>query len=504
MSTEQDLSAVCARAFRRDQSANAVLYDGRWYDWGFLKARADRLSALVAQAGIADTAPIAFIPRNRPSAVAVLLRLVEERRNVRMIYAFQSPAAIARDISSLKPRLVIATAEDWSDEVKAATRSIGAAAIGIGEQGIEPLPGHETATPLAQDDLPGERHIAILTSGTTGPPKQFPVSYDMLSRHIVRAPDVLRAPDEPNPEAAPPLLFFPLGNITGLYTTLPAFLVGWRAELLDRFSIKAWRDHVVRFRPAHTGLPPAMIQMVLDQNIPKEDLASIKALGTGAAPLDPRVQRAFEDRYGIPILLSYGATEFGGPVTAMTAALHAEYGQAKFGSVGRPIIGAQIRVVDAETGAELPPGREGLLEVVSPRMGPDWIRTSDLAVIDEDGFLFHRGRADGAIIRGGFKLLPEVIERALLLHPAIAAVSVVPLPDRRLGQVPGAAIQFQRAATPPSLEEIEAHVRAHLPATHVPARWAVVAELPKTPSMKIDRPAVIRLFDADRGAHHAA
>ncbi len=502
MSAEQDLSAVCARAFRREAATKAILYEGRWYDWGFLKKTADRLSELVGQSGIAEAAPIAFVSRNRPWAVAVLLRLVEEQRTVQMVYAFQSSAGIARDIARLKPALVVLLDEDVSEELTGAIGSVGAAAIVVAETGLSLLAGHERVRAVA-DNAPAERSIAILTSGTTGPPKQFPVSYEMISRHMVRAPDALQVPDAPG-QSTPPLLFFPLGNISGLYTTLPALLVGGWAELVDRFSVDAWRAHVVRFRPAHTGLPPAMIQMVLDRDIPREDLASIKVLGTGAAPLDPAVQRAFEERYGIPVLLSYGATEFGGPVTAMTADLHAEFGKAKFGSVGRPLAGAKIRVVDAQTGAELPPGQEGVLEVVSPRIGPDWIRTSDLAVIDEDGFLFHRGRADGAIVRGGFKLLPEVIERALLLHPAIGAVSVVPVPDRRLGQVPGAAMQLRPAVAPPGIAEIEAHLRDHVPATHVPAHWAFVEELPKNPSMKIDRPAVVRLFAEGKGAHHAA
>ena len=88
------------------------------------------------------------------------------------------------------------------------------------------------------------------------------------------------------------------------------------------------------------------------------------------------------------------------------------------------------------------PNEEGLLEVLAPRIQPDWIRTSDLGVIDEDGFLFLRGRADGAIMRGGFKVLPEAIERALLLHPAVAETAVVAVPDQRVGEVPGAAIRL--------------------------------------------------------------
>jgi acyl-coenzyme A synthetase/AMP-(fatty) acid ligase len=291
------------------------------------------------------------------------------------------------------------------------------------------------------------------------------------------------------------LLYFPLGNITGIYSTLPTLLKGQRAVLLDRFSVAAWHDYVLRFKPENTGLPPAGFQMVLDADIPREDLACIRRLGTGAAPLDPTVQRAFEERYGIPILLSYGATEFAGPVTAMTAELHEQWGQKKFGSVGRALPGAQLRVIDPDTGAVLPAGQEGTLEVISPRIGSHWIRTSDIALIDEDGFLFHRGRADGAIMRGGFKLLPETIERALLKHPAVSAAAVVGIADRRLGQVPAAAIQLRPGIEPPGTAALEQHLREHVLATHIPVTWRFVEQLPRNPSMKIDRPAVGRLWE---------
>jgi long-chain acyl-CoA synthetase len=359
------------------------------------------------------------------------------------------------------------------------------------------LSGFERIRRAVETDTALPPRIELLTSGTTGPPKQFPVSYELLGRYFVGAPasfgeDPLRLP--------PTLLCFPLGNISGLYSTLPPLLNGQRAVLLDRFSVAGWHDYVLRYRPEVTGLPPAGVQMVLDADIPPADLACIRRLGTGAAPLDPTAHRAFEERYGIPILLSYGATEFGGPVTAMTAELHAVWGQRKFGSVGRVLPGARLRVIDPDSGAELPQGREGLLEVISPRIGPDWIRTSDIALIDEDGFLFHRGRADGAIMRGGFKVLPETIERALLQHPAVSAAAVIGLGDKRLGQVPAAALQFKPGIAPPTVAELESHLRQQVLATHVPVQWRFVDALPRTPSLKVDRPGLRRLFETETPA----
>jgi acyl-CoA synthetase (AMP-forming)/AMP-acid ligase II len=138
---------------------------------------------------------------------------------------------------------------------------------------------------------------------------------------------------------------------------------------------------------------------------------------------------------------------------------------------------------------------EPAIVVAAPRIGSDWIHTSDLAVVDRDGFLFHRGRADGAIIRGGFKLLPETIERALLLDPAVSCVAVVGLSDPRLGQVPAAAVQLRPGTPHPTPEELESHLREHVYATHIPVAWRIVNTLPRTPSLKVDNAAVRGLFE---------
>jgi long-chain acyl-CoA synthetase len=145
----------------------------------------------------------------------------------------------------------------------------------------------------------------------------------------------------------------------------------------------------------------------------------------------------------------------------------------------------------------LPAGTEGELEVMAPRMGPDWIKTTDLAMIDADGFLYHRGRSDGAIMRGGFKIVPEMVAAALAEHPAIGAVAVVGVADRRVGEVPVAAYERRPDTQPVSPEELEAHLRRILPATHLPVRYIEVDALPRTPSLKLDIIAVRGLFEAE-------
>ena len=294
-----------------------------------------------------------------------------------------------------------------------------------------------------------------------------------------------------------PLLSLPFGNIGGLYSYLPHALARHPMTLLEKFSLDAWLAHVHEWRPKSGGLPPAAFRMLLDANVPSEDLASIKYMSTGAATLDPTAHREFEERYGIPILLSYGATEFGGIVSLMTFEDHAKYGAEKFGSVGRPWAGAQLQVVDPVSRELLPAGTEGELEVLAPRMGPDWIRTTNLAIIDADSFIFHRGRSDGALMRGGFKIVPEVVATALTEHPAIGAAAVVGIADRILGEVPIAAYELRPDAAPVSPEDLEAHLRRSLPATHLPMRYLEVTALPRTPSLKLDIAAVRRMFEAE-------
>ncbi len=483
----KSLRELCAETLSIDPDRPAIEFAGIWYDWGCVQRLASEVRALLAACGAEPNATVSFVARNRPSALAALVGMLADERSVRMIYAFQSSVALAAAIEQVNAAIVVMDDEDFTPTVCAMLAKTGIAGIALSEM-------HARMVTVAdQGDRPVDKappRVEILTSGTTGPPKPFPIPHDVIAKFVLnQGVTMIEDPDEP-----PFLMSFPLANISGIYSVAASLLRGTRVVLVERFSVEAWHDFIVRLRPKASGAPPAAVAMITDAELPVEDLSSLKFFSTGAAPLDRAVQRRFEERYGIPILLSYGATEFGGPVAAMTPELHAVWGDLKFGSVGRAMPGVSLRVRDPETGQILPAGAEGLLEVVSPRLGPEWISTSDVAVIDSDGFLFHRGRADGAIMRGGFKVLPEAIEAALSLHPAVAAVGVVGLADARVIEVPGAVIVLQRDLPTADAAELEMHLRQHLPATHLPVHWRFVDELPKNPSFKIDRPALQRLF----------
>ena len=488
------LGDMAANALAREPLRTALEFAGKEYTWGEMQALARNVQELIWECGAPIDGPVAFVARNRPSAAATLLALIAECRPIRMVFAFQSGAGIAAQLDKSRPAVAVIMAEDDNDDMRKLLQERGLAAIVLGTMDARFVPGCERCATVW--DIPeAAAQIHILTSGTTGPPKQFPISYELIATHIVGGQSIPQAPAGIM-EVPPPFLFYPIGNVTGLSTIIQVLIHGTHFILLDRFDLGECMTYLRRYQPIALHLPPAAIQMVLDADIPPADFASVRWIPTGAAPLHPEVQRAFEKRYGIPILSSYGATEFAGAACVMTLEHYEEFGDSKFGSIGRPLPGIEIRVVDPETGTALPPDHEGIIEAKVARIGPEWIRTADLAVIDKDGFLFHRGRADGAIMRGGFKVLPETIVSALLQHEAVSAAGVVGIPDRRLGQVPAAVIELKPGECQPDIAELVRHLRAHVLATHVPTAWRFVEQLPKNPSFKIDRGALQRMFDA--------
>jgi acyl-coenzyme A synthetase/AMP-(fatty) acid ligase len=237
------------------------------------------------------------------------------------------------------------------------------------------------------------------------------------------------------------------------------------------------------------------MRSVLDSDIPREDLASIRAINAGTSAVDPELVDEFFERYGIPILVVYGATEFSGAVAGWTVKDFQARWADKKGSVGRAFPGVQLQIVD-DNGAVLGANEPGRLQVATPQAGGagGWITTSDLAHLDADGFLYIDGRADDVIIRGGFKVAPETVVRALRTHPSVADAAVAPVPDRRLGQIPVAAVELRPGASVDS-DQLREHCRAALTPYEVPARVFVVDELPRGAALKVDRRRLLAMLE---------
>jgi long-chain acyl-CoA synthetase len=269
-------------------------------------------------------------------------------------------------------------------------------------------------------------------------------------------------------------------------------------SMINRFDVHTWASLVKEHRPKVMGAPPSVVKMILDADISADHFAGVTAYMTSSAPLAPEIARAFEQRYRIPVLLGYGATEFLNSVSGWTAELWAQHGDAKLGSVGRPYAGVRLRVLDPASGREVSPGQEGVLEVDPPQRAGNlpegWLRTADLARIDADGFLWILGRTDEVIVRGGFKVNLEHVEQALLEHPAVTEACVVGLADERLGQVPGAVVTVDGGGVAPTETELLAWARDRLPPYALPVVIRFVDAIPRTTTLKVHRAAVQELL----------
>lgn len=466
-----------------------IQYEGRWYSGDDVAGYGRAIAKALGDAEVAEQAPVGLVVRNRLPHAAAIVGFLAAGRPVSMIYSFQSPEAIGRDIEELQLAAVVADVEDWTDPVVAAATRAGSACVAISLQPPTVAVLTRRDDTYAHAEAEPDVALQILTSGTTGPPKRQSIRTPVLQRTVFSVTSGEHAPADAPPELA----YWQFGGI-GVCQLVAGIYNGRRIVMLERFSVGGYVAAIREHRITRSGVQPAVIRMLLDADVAKEDLASLDFLISASGPLDPETRDEFEARYGIPIVLAYGATEFAGSLCAWTPDMQAEFGASKRHSVGRALPDTQLRIVDAETGAVLAPDEQGLLEAKVAPIGPDWIRTTDIASIDVDGFVTLHGRADGAINRGGFKVQPETVRRVLISHPAVRDACVVGVPDTRLGEVPFAAIEVADGAPAPSENELAELVRARLPVYNVPVAFTVVDELPRNPALKVSLPAVAALY----------
>ena len=495
----RDLSLQLSETLGAKDETLAIAFAGKRLSWTWLAEAAQACDAALERYGIGEGQPVGLVSRNRPAHVAAVAGLAATRRTTCMIYSAQAPAAIAAEISRLAAPAVLADPQDWTPEVTAAVAATGALGLAISdapERLVEVVvaPAHR-GDRVHKPPCP-EIAFELLSSGTTGAPKRLPLSWAAVNAAVEDAGASYAGSARRD---APIIMLHPLGNVAGLTYVAPALAYRQPMVLLEKFTVEGWTRAVRDYRPVRAALPPAAVQMVLDARPPREDLASLSLIAVGGARISTELQEAFEAVYGIPVLPAFGATEFGGVIANWTLDGYRALGASKRGSAGRPSRGVALRIIDPETGGQAAPGAIGLLEARVDRIGPDWIRTNDLASLDEDGFLFLHGRADAAINRGGFKVAPEVVAEALRGHPAVADAAVVGVPDARLGEVPAAAVEIRHGASEPSPEELEVFLRQRLLAYQIPAFLRIVPALPRNASMKIALPEVRKMFDAASG-----
>jgi long-chain acyl-CoA synthetase len=481
-----------------EPSSPAIEFHGRWHSWLELTQLGTALESLFVEHGVAAGTRIGGILRNTPEIAAVILSVITGDRCIVTLNPIMPDDKLAADIVNLQVPVIIALAQDWARaEVAAAAKASGALCIEVGDNLDAPLRVlHEGQSGDFRVEADGVG-IEMLTSGTTGTPKRIPLPSKNFERMILDASvfESRAATDEPKLRNGVSIHNTPFSHIGGIFSLFTTISAGRKLCMLDRFTVDGFVDAVERHRVKAVGAPPSALRMILDAKVPKEKLESLIVFRTSTAPLDPDLADAFFERYNIPVLQNYGATEFAGGVAGWTLDDFRKSGHERRGSVGKMNPGVEGRIVDAETGEPVEYGEPGLLELKADHLGngQSWLRTTDIARMDDEQFLWILGRADNAIIRGGFKIIPDDVVRAIEGHPAVLEACVMPLPDARLGQIPVAAYTLKTGELlePDALKEF---LRTRLTPYQVPVQILLLAEMPRTPSMKVSQPELKKIF----------
>jgi fatty-acyl-CoA synthase/long-chain acyl-CoA synthetase len=291
----------------------------------------------------------------------------------------------------------------------------------------------------------------------------------------------------------------PLFHIAGLAGSLPPLLLGG-TNVITRsggFDPVATLDLIERERITGIFLVPAMwAAIVAVPGIAERDLSCLRRISWGAAPASTTLLRTMIDTFPqAEVTTAFGQTECS-PVTCI---LRGEDSVRKIGSVGTPMLGVEVRVVD-ESMNDVPRGEVGEIVYRSPMVMKEywnkpeetaeafaggWFHSGDLVREDEDGYLYVVDRVKDMIISGGENIYCAEVENALAAHPGIAEVALIGVPDPRWGETPLAVVVARDPAAAPTEAEIEAFAREHLAAYKRPRHVRWVDALPRNPGGKV-------------------
>ena len=336
----------------------------------------------------------------------------------------------------------------------------------------------------AIDRTRGEVAVVLFTSGSTGRPKPVPIRTETLLDRL--------APYAVPPQRQVRLVCVPIFHVGGLIGLLVSLVGGHVTVIQPRFDAGEWLGLVERHRVQLTFVVPTMLARILDHpNLTATDLSSLTSIAYGAAPMPPDlIERALVAMPHVGFVNTFGQTETLGGFTALDADDHRHPVRRR--SVGRPLPGVEIRLVDPATGQPVGAGEVGELLVRSAQNAiASWQHTGDLVYADRDEYLYFAGRIDDVINRGGEKVSPIEVELALAAHPRVADIAVIGINDVEFGQRVAAALVVHE---PVSEQELTSWCLTRLARYKVPERFAFVPAIPYSEVGKVDRRAVGRIF----------
>ena len=475
---------------------------GRTLTYAQLKRDSEELGRYLAALGLGPGDKVALMLPNGYQTARLLIGVMYAGYTATPLNLLAQPAQLAYVLDHSDAKLVF-TCADHRERLNRALYKI-TNKINVIEIDPDATSSLDAASlparalpPVAEDD----EAMLMYTSGTTGKPKGC-----VLTHRSVVAGGVYTSEAHALTGNDRVLCAMPLYHINGQIVTAVAPLVhGGSVVMPHRFSASGYWELVSRFHCTWINVVPTMISYLLNGPDPREQglsIGQVKFCRSASAPLPPELHRAFEKKFGIGIIETFGMTETNAP--CFTNPL--DPAKRKIGSPG-PAFGNEAKIIDPATGKALPPGAAGEImvrgdnvmkcyykdpEATVKTLGPDgWMHTGDIGYLDRDGFLFVTGRIKEIIIKGGENIAPREIDEALLRHPAVLEAAAVGIPDANYGQEIMACVVLKPGVRC-TVEELAEFSRLELGQYKAPKVIRLVQELPKGPSGKVQR---LKLLD---------
>jgi long-chain acyl-CoA synthetase len=485
-----NLASIVTEGAERRPDAPAIRLGENELTYAALDEGSARLAALLAEKGVAPgdrvgvmlpnvpDFPVAYYGVLRAGAVVVPMNVLLKRREI-AFYLEDSGA-----------RLLLAW-HGFAEEARAGAAEAGAETIEVEPAAFaatlaerEPAPG---LAETAEDDTA----VILYTSGTTGKPKGAELTHANLWRNAdvsrrttceIGAGDVVLG-------SLP--LFHSFGQTVAMNASLAA---GACLTLVPKFEPGEALATMQRDRVTHFYGVPTMFGALLHHPERESfDSSALRTCITGGASMPVEVLRGFEDAFGAVVLEGYGLSE-----TSPVASSNHPGRERKPGSIGTPLEGVEMRVVD-ENDEEVAQGEVGEIAIrghnimkgywqrpdaTAEAMRGGWFHSGDMARVDEDGYFFIVDRKKDLIIRGGYNVYPREVEEVLYEHPKIREAAVVGVPHDEWGEEIGAAVVLMDGETL-SPEEVGAYVKERIAAYKYPRVVWFLDDLPKGPTGKI-------------------
>jgi long-chain acyl-CoA synthetase len=483
-----NLAANLLRSAERFPDRPAVRLDDTVLSYTDLAVRSARAAALLVAMGVRPGDRVAVMLPNAPEFAIVYYGILRAGAVVVPMSPLLKEREVAYYLGDSQARLIFA----WHgcvEEAAAGSTRAGAVCVGV-DGGL----GDRLAALSPIEEIverTGDNTAVILyTSGTTGRPKGAELTHANLSTNTeVFATDLVGVGPADVIFGGLPL-FHSFGQTCGLNAAVRA---GACLTLVARFAPDQVFEVLARDRVTIFEGVPTMYVTLLGANPDGRDLSALRVCVSGGAALPVEVMRGFEEAFGCVILEGYGLSE-----TSPVASFNHPDRVRKPGSIGTPVRGVRMRVVD-ESGRDVPAGTVGEIaiqghnvmkgywrrpEATAEAIPDGWFRSGDLARVDDDGYFFIVDRRKDLIIRGGYNVYPREIEELLYEHPAVAEAAVLGFPDAALGEEIGAAVVLKPGATV-TPQEIQAFVKGQVAAYKYPRKVWLLAALPKGPTGKV-------------------